>query len=92
MIDTGLGVLGMDPLFNTRSTQQPTQGIVQIPALGMVDNLYKGARSFSQATIHGEGFDRENTKRVIGALNVFQNWPVITQMLNTGMNALPEAK
>jgi hypothetical protein len=99
MIDTGVGLLGYDPLFNTRATQQPTQGLVQVPALGMVDNAYKGVHALTSSFLPQRQEDgswergvytQKDFKATVNAINLLGNMPGLVNLINAGASNFPE--
>jgi hypothetical protein len=87
--DFGAGILGFDPWFNTRSTQQPTQGLIANPTIGLVDDAYKGLRGATTA-LHGDGtFTSGDARSLSRAVNVLHNYPVMIQLMNTASSSRP---
>ena len=87
--DFGAGILGFDPWFNTRSTQQPTQGLYANPTIGLVDDVYKGLRGVNTA-LHEDGtLTSGDVRNISRALNVLHNYPLMLQTINATSSLLP---
>ncbi|NKK65642.1 DUF882 domain-containing protein [Rhizobium leguminosarum bv. viciae] len=81
-------LLGMDPLFDTRVTGQPSQGMVSFPALGMLDNAMNGIRGVTSVA-HGDPFSQRDARALFGTLP-FQNTLPMLWFANTAIRGLPE--
>lgn len=60
LVDSPLGFLGFDPLFDTRASGLPSTGLAQIPAVEAVDRLQRGVSGVIQAALDPE---REFTQK-----------------------------
>ncbi|WP_245930727.1 M15 family metallopeptidase [Methylobacterium radiodurans] len=87
--DLGAELFGFDPLFNTRSTQQPTAGLMSNPTVGLLDGLYTGVKGFT-GSLHEDGHVTSGDVRNLSkALNVLHNYPGMLQLINTASSRYP---
>jgi hypothetical protein len=99
IIDNGRYVFGYDPLFNSRASGTPTQGIAQVPALGLVDKTMKGARAVTSSYLpqrQEDGsfergtFTQKDFKATVNAINLLGNMPGLVNLINAGASNFPE--
>jgi hypothetical protein len=87
--DFGAELFGFDPMFNTRSTQQPTAGLLSNPTVGLVDGLYVGLKG-ATTSMHEDGHMTSGDVRNLSkALNVLHNYPAMLQLINTASAQYP---
>lgn len=87
--DFGAELFGFDPMFNTRSTQQPTAGLLSNPTVGLVDGLYVGLKG-ATTSLHEDGHMTSGDVRNLSkALNVLHNYPAMLQLINTASAQYP---
>ena len=84
--DMASGVFGFEPVFNTRSTGQPVQGLVANPTIGMIDGIYGAAKGLS-SSLHPEG--HLTSGDVNRALRMFGNFPLMVQGINAASSNFP---
>lgn len=71
LADTGLGFLGMDPMFAYRTSGQPSQ-LWAVPVMSMMDDLYQASQSAGNV-IKGQDVTKQDLK----------NWQYTTPFANT---------
>jgi hypothetical protein len=81
------GVLGMDPLFNSRVTGTPAQGFVSNPTLAGIDNFLRGVRGVS-STITKDSPLTQGEFRALTSVLPFANALPTVWTLNAAANAL----
>ncbi|MGV2049977.1 D-Ala-D-Ala carboxypeptidase family metallohydrolase [Agrobacterium sp. 22-209-1] len=81
-------VAGFDPLFDSRVTGQPSQGLTAFPALGMIDNAMNSVRGVAGA-VQGNPFSQPDARAMFGTLP-FQNTLPMLWFANTAIRGLPE--
>lgn len=87
--DFGLGLVGLDPLFDTRSTGQPTQGWAANPTTGLIDSAYGAIRELGQ-TVGGEEYSSKDFRQLMSVVNPFHKYPLMLQTINATSGAFPE--
>ena len=87
--DFGAGLLGLDPFFDTRSTQQPTQGWSSNPTTGLIDSIYKGVRGVNQSVLGGDDYSSQDFRNLSRAVNVLHNYPIMLQTINAASQSFP---
>jgi hypothetical protein len=99
IIDNGRYVFGYDPLFNSRASGTPTQGIAQVPALGLIDKTMKGARAVTSSYLpqrQEDGswergtFTQKDYRATVNAINLLGNMPGLVNLINAGASNFPE--
>jgi hypothetical protein len=88
--DFGVGALGFQPVFDTRATQQPTQGLGANPTTGAVDALYSGFRGVGRALNGTDDYNSKKFRDLDRAVNLFHSWPIMTNIVNGVSGAFPE--
>jgi len=86
-VDNSLKVLSMDPVFDTRASGLPSQGLISNPTLNIVDNAYTFARGVTGA-MAGDDFTQREA-RAGASLWFFQNFMPIQWTLNAMIADLP---
>lgn len=79
---------GFDPLFDSRVTGQPSQGLTSFPALGMLDNAMNSVRGVA-GMAHGNPFSQRDARAIFATLP-FQNTLPMLWLANTAIRGLPE--
>lgn len=87
--DFGSPLLGLDPVFDTRSTQQPTQGLAANPTFGLIDSLHGGFHGFNKSLHPGEHLSSGEYRRFMRAIVPVANFPGVLQLLNLSSRAYP---
>jgi Transglycosylase SLT domain len=87
--DFGSPLLGLDPVFDTRSTQQPTQGLASNPTFGLIDSLHGGFHDFNKSLRPGEHLSSGEYGRLMRAMVPVANFPGVLQLLNLSSRAYP---
>lgn len=87
ILDFGGGVFGFEPVFDTRSTGQPTQGWGANPTTGLVDSLYKGTQGVAESVLQGESYTGKDFRNLSRAVNVLHNFPLVLQGINATSSA-----
>lgn len=87
--DFGSPLLGLDPVFDTRSTQQPTQGLASNPTFGLIDSLHGGFHDFNKSLRPGEHLSSGEYRRLMRAMVPVANFPGVLQLLNLSSRAYP---
>jgi hypothetical protein len=88
MADNMAYLAGFDPLFDSRVTGQPSQGLTSFPALGMLDNAMNSVRGIA-GTAHGDPFSQKDARAIFGTLP-FQNTLPMLWFANAAVRGLPE--
>jgi hypothetical protein len=87
--DFGAGIAGFDPWFNTRSTQNPSAGLLANPTAGLVDDFMKGAGGVTSSFHEGGRLVSGDVRNLSRALNVLHNYPLMLQTINATSSLLP---
>nr|WP_280142658.1 D-alanyl-D-alanine carboxypeptidase family protein [Methylobacterium gossipiicola] len=87
--DFGAGIAGFDPWFNTRSTQQPSAGLLANPTAGLVDDFMKGIGGVTGSFHEGGKLVSGDVRNLSRALNVLHNYPLMIQTINATSSLLP---
>ncbi|MGC5778329.1 transglycosylase SLT domain-containing protein [Methylobacterium sp. NFXW15] len=86
MWDFGTGMIGLDPLFDTRSTQQPTKGLAANPTLGLIDSIHGATRGLTTAAYPDGHLTSGDVRR---ALTILGNFPGFVHMVNATSAPFP---
>jgi len=89
IIDTALGLGGQTPVFNTRSTQQPSGGLLQNPTFGLYDSLYGTVRKANKAAFGDDEWTSADYRTASRALNPLHNYPLMIQFINATSGVRP---
>lgn len=84
--DFGAGLVGLDPVFNTRATQQPTQGIMANPTLGLIDQIHGAAKGLASSAYPDGHLTSGDIRK---ALTVLGNYPGFIHMVNATSSHYP---
>ena len=87
--DFGAGIAGFDPWFNTRSTQNPSAGLLANPTAGLVDDFLKGVKGVTSSFHEGGKLVSGDIRNLSRALNVLHNYPLMLQTINATSSLLP---
>jgi hypothetical protein len=87
--DFGLQAFGSDPWFDTRATQQPTQGWGANPTTGLIDAAFSQARQISKGVRGDDPYTSQDFRKLWGLTPIY-SLPVFHQILDAGSGALPE--
>lgn len=79
---------GFDPLFDTRVTGQPSQGLTSFPALGIIDNAMNSVRGVT-GTASGDPFSQKDARAMFGTLPFGNTLPMLW-FSNSIVRGLPE--
>jgi len=72
--------LGMDPVFDTRVTGTPSQGIVSNPTLALYDNVVNALRGSSRAAFTDDRMDKRTMRSIAGVMPFGNSIPMIALM------------
>ncbi len=84
-----LGPVGMDPLFDTRSTGTPSQGLLSNPTFALIDSAYRGLRGVGKTVTQDSPFSQTDA-RAITSLAPYSNWLPFVWLNNLAISGLPE--
>jgi len=87
--DFGAGIAGFDPWFNTRSTQNPSAGLLANPTAGLADDFLKGVGGVTSSFHEGGKLVSGDVRNLSRALNVLHNYPLMLQTINATSSLLP---
>ncbi len=90
LLDQGAYVAGLDPVFDTRVTGQPSQGLVQFPTAGLADGVLNGVRGVTGAA-WGDEFTQQDARSLIGTMP-FQNFLPMLWLSNATVQEVPAAE
>lgn len=89
-IDQGMGLLALDPLFDTRASGLPSQGLVSNPTLDLLQTGIPSAiRGVTGMYSKDDPFSQKDA-RAIYSLMFFQNWWPMMGVFNYMISDLPE--
>ena len=88
-VDIGTYALGADPIFDTRSTGTPMQGILSNPSVGLIDNVLKAARGGTASLFTDEAYSQKDARALQAALPWGNALPVVW-IANSLMQDLPD--
>jgi hypothetical protein len=88
--DFGIQAFGGAPVFDTRATQQPTQGWGANPTFGQIDALFSTSRQISKGLEGQDPYTSQDFRKTIQALTPLYSIPVLHQLFDAGSGAFPE--
>jgi len=86
--DNGMYLAGMDPLFDTRVTGQPSQGLMSFAGASLIDNAMNATRGVAGAT-HGDPYSQRDWRALMGVLPFSNAFPMLW-FTNSVAQSLPE--
>lgn len=87
--DIGAGMLGIDPVFDSRVSGTPSQGLTSFPALNLYDSIATASRGTMRSLATDEAFSQKDVRAMFGALP-FGNMLPMVWAANGLMADLPE--
>lgn len=81
-------VAGLDPLFDTRASSTPSQGLTSFAALSLLDNSMNALRG-GTGTLRGDPYSQRDWRALVGTLPFANAWPMLW-FANTVAQGLPE--
>ena len=88
-VDTGMLLAGQNPLFDGRSSAQPSDLFLGNPTTGLLNDFTKGVRGIASGTVNGEGVSQADV-RTLTRVAPFGNWIPWTATLNGMVSGMPE--
>jgi hypothetical protein len=88
-VDTGAIALGQKPIFDTRSSAQPSDLVFGNPASGGIDDILKATKGLVGPTIDGRPRTAEDTRNLIRPL-IWQNALPVTVLMNFLTRGMPD--
>jgi muramidase (phage lysozyme) len=89
-IDTGAMLSGLNPVFDFRTTGQPTDVLFGNPTMGLIDDLKKASRGVVTPVLEGRS-RAQDEYRNIARVFPLQNWMPFVNLLSTMVHDEPKS-
>ena len=89
LVDSGLYLSGVNPVFDFRTSGQPSDILFGNPTMSMIDDFARGSKGLVQPFIDGRQRSQQEYRNMMRSLPL-QNWLPIGTLLSTMVQNQPE--